>query len=143
MTDTHAGGHAHTSAPAPDTNATVNANAQAELARTKEARDRSWAQYEVLMQGKPTPTQEENDLAALGAHVTEKEPDGSALDPNQRDPYDGPPNNTLPEGPEGKRKQSEPRRPLGAGGDYQTRQSRSVGPQHPQPDVQHDKPKGP
>ncbi|MFH0298366.1 IPT/TIG domain-containing protein [Bradyrhizobium sp. 31Argb] len=30
---------------------------------------------------KPTPTQEENDLAAMGEHVIEKEPDGSPLDP--------------------------------------------------------------
>jgi hypothetical protein len=27
--------------------------------------------------GKPTPTQEENDQAAMGVHVLEKEPDGS------------------------------------------------------------------
>jgi hypothetical protein len=36
------------------------------------------------LKGKPTPTQEENDLAALGAHVQEKEHDGSAEDPNLR-----------------------------------------------------------
>ena len=31
---------------------------------------------------KPTPTQEENDLAAMGQHVHEKEPDGSPPDHN-------------------------------------------------------------
>jgi len=31
---------------------------------------------------KPTPTQEENDRAALGEHVLEKEDDGSGPDPN-------------------------------------------------------------
>jgi hypothetical protein len=32
-------------------------------------------------QVKPTPTQEENDRAALGEHVIDKEPDGSPPDP--------------------------------------------------------------
>ena len=32
--------------------------------------------------GKPTPTQEENDLAALGGHILEHEADGSDPDPN-------------------------------------------------------------
>jgi hypothetical protein len=36
------------------------------------------------MKGKPTPTQEENDLAVLGAPVFEKEDDGSGPDPNVR-----------------------------------------------------------
>lgn len=31
---------------------------------------------------KPTPTQEENDLAASGVYVPEHEPDGSEPDPN-------------------------------------------------------------
>jgi hypothetical protein len=33
------------------------------------------------MKGKPTPTQEESDLAAHGAHIIEHEPDGSDPDP--------------------------------------------------------------
>jgi hypothetical protein len=53
------------------------------------------------MKGKPTPTQEENDLAALGAHFTEHEPDGSDPDPNV--------------------KQSEAQKP--GSGSYQTRQA--------------------
>ena len=35
--------------------------------------------------GKPTPTQAENDLAALGHHI-DIEPDGSDLDPNLPQP---------------------------------------------------------
>jgi IPT/TIG domain len=35
---------------------------------------------------KPTPTQEENDLAKMGAHVVEKEWDGSPIDPTSPDP---------------------------------------------------------
>jgi hypothetical protein len=35
---------------------------------------------------KPTPTQEENDRAAMGEHVVEKEPDGSPEDPNATPP---------------------------------------------------------
>jgi hypothetical protein len=35
---------------------------------------------------KPTPTQEENDRAAMGEHVVDKEPDGSPPDPNINPP---------------------------------------------------------
>jgi len=35
---------------------------------------------------KPTPTQEECDLAAMGMHVMEKEPDGSPEDPTSIPP---------------------------------------------------------
>jgi hypothetical protein len=35
---------------------------------------------------KPTPTQEENDLAMLGVLVDPKELDGSPIDPNSPDP---------------------------------------------------------
>jgi hypothetical protein len=48
----------------------------------KKLSDASKAQYESKMKGKPTPTQEENDLAACGAHILEHEADGSDLDPN-------------------------------------------------------------
>ena len=43
-------------------------------ARSKATKDMSGA--------KPTPTQEENDLAAMGLHVGEHEDDGSGPDPN-------------------------------------------------------------
>jgi hypothetical protein len=38
-------------------------------------------EYAARMKGKPTPTQRENDLAALGAHFAEHEPDGADPDP--------------------------------------------------------------
>src|SRR5262245_45069518 len=55
--------------------------AKKHLAAQREAADRSRADYEERMKGKPTPTQEENDLAALGSPVFEKEDDGSGPDP--------------------------------------------------------------
>jgi hypothetical protein len=51
------------------------------LADEKAAREKLHAEQHDAMSGvKPTPTQEENDLAASGVHVVEKEPDGSAPD---------------------------------------------------------------
>jgi hypothetical protein len=51
------------------------------LAEEKTAREKLHAEQHDAMSGvKPTPTQEENDLAASGVHVVEKEPDGSPLD---------------------------------------------------------------
>jgi hypothetical protein len=44
--------------------------------------ERSRAEYAQRMKGKPTPTQEENDLAVCGAHILEHEADGSNPDPN-------------------------------------------------------------
>lgn len=46
------------------------------LAEDKARRDKA----KERVTGKPTPTQEENDLAMLGAHVHEKAPDGSPPD---------------------------------------------------------------
>jgi hypothetical protein len=79
-----------------------NAAAAKQLAEEKKYSDASKAQYAERMKGKPTPTQEENDLAALGAHFHEHEPDGSDPDPFQT-------------------KQSEAAKPSGGG--YQTRQA--------------------
>jgi len=45
------------------------------LAEERTAREK--ASKEAPAQVKPTPTQEENDLAASGVHVAEHEPDGS------------------------------------------------------------------
>jgi hypothetical protein len=44
--------------------------------------EESRRQYAERSRGKPTPTQEENDRAALGDHLLEKEDDGSGPDPN-------------------------------------------------------------
>ena len=51
-------------------------NARKILAEDKERRDKA----KEKPKGKPTPTQEENDLAKLGAHTHEKQPDGSPPD---------------------------------------------------------------
>jgi hypothetical protein len=54
------------------------------LADEREARDKSAkaGTREGVAGSKPTPTQEENDLAASGVHVMEHEDDGSGPDPN-------------------------------------------------------------
>lgn len=44
-------------------------------------RDKSREEFAERSKGKPTPTQEENDLAAHGAHILEHEADGSGPDP--------------------------------------------------------------
>jgi hypothetical protein len=51
------------------------------LADEKSAREKEHAEHREAMAGvKPTPTQEENDLAASGIHVSEHEHDGSPAD---------------------------------------------------------------
>jgi len=60
--------------------------AKQKLAANKEAAAKTAEAQEATAQGKPTPTQEENDLAKLGAHIAEHEPDGS---PDQPQPYPG------------------------------------------------------
>ena len=60
----------------------ATANAQKQLAEERKAVERLHAEFAQRTKGKPTPTQEENDLAALGAHILEHEPDGSDPDPN-------------------------------------------------------------
>ena len=51
------------------------------LAEEREARSKA-TKDAAAVETKPTPTQEENDLAASGVHVTEHEDDGSGPDPN-------------------------------------------------------------
>jgi hypothetical protein len=58
--------------------------AKKRLADERAARDKAnEAQVKMASGVKPTPTQEENDLAALGVHLMEHEPDGS---PEQNEP---------------------------------------------------------
>jgi hypothetical protein len=83
--------------------------AKAQLAANKETADKTREAQDAAAQGKPTPTQEENDLAKLGAHLTEHEADGS---PEQPQPY--PPGTA-------QTKQAESKKPAPA---YQTRASR-------------------
>lgn len=61
-----------------DTPATENAKKQ--LAEERKTSDQSRAEYAERTKGRPTPTQEENDLAMLGAHILEHEDDGSGPD---------------------------------------------------------------
>jgi sRNA-binding protein len=56
-------------------------HAKKQLAENKKVVERSHAEYAARAKGKPTPTQEENDLAALGAHIIEHEHDGGEPDP--------------------------------------------------------------
>jgi len=84
-----------------------NEAAKKALAESREASDKTRAEaQEKLSKGKPTPTQEENDLAALGAHVADKEDDGSGPDPHVT-------------------RQVEAKKP--GGGGYQTRAARPHG----------------
>lgn len=50
------------------------------LAEDRKVREKSAAEFAERMKGKPTPTQQELDLAKLGATFTEHEADGSNLD---------------------------------------------------------------
>jgi hypothetical protein len=57
-------------------------NAKKVYEQEKKATEKTRSEYARLSKGKPTPTQEENDLANLGAHILEHEEDGSDPDPN-------------------------------------------------------------
>jgi len=86
--------------------------AKKRLAEEKEASDKSRAEHAERTKGKPTPTQEENDLHALGAAFTEHEDDGSGPDPHAA-------------------RSLEAKKPAGGSG-YQTRQATArPAPAHP------------
>jgi hypothetical protein len=57
-------------------------NVKRGLEEGKELRERIMKDFAERMKGKPTPTQLENDLHALGANFHEHEADGSAPDPH-------------------------------------------------------------
>ena len=62
-----------------------NEAAKKALAKDREVTDQMRKQaFEKSEKSRPTPTQEENDLAALGAHITEHEDDGSGPEPHVR-----------------------------------------------------------
>lgn len=54
------------------------------VAEDKKAADKSRAEFAEKTKGKPTPTQEENDIAMHGGHILEHEADGSDPDPNAK-----------------------------------------------------------
>lgn len=84
----------------------------------------------------PTPTQEENDLAMMGMHVDDKEPDGSPITDYGGDPqsakYKGPVDNSRQHKAK-ETKESHAEQP--ARGGYQTRQAtpQQTRPSHPPP----------
>ena len=88
-------------------------------------RAQSMKEFEEKTQGKPTPTQEENDRAAMGEHVVDKEPDGSPEQPENSGPQ------FTREGHKVERKQSEPIHTTQGG--YNTRQQQPVSPSRPSP----------
>lgn len=68
-----------------DNPASERAKEQLEL--DKKVVERSRAEYaERTAKGQPTPTQEENDLSAHGAHILEHDDDGSGPDPHNKRP---------------------------------------------------------
>jgi hypothetical protein len=60
----------------------VNENVKKQLEADRKVLEKSRAEYAARSKGKPTPTQEENDIVALGGHILEHEADGSDPDPN-------------------------------------------------------------
>jgi hypothetical protein len=78
----------------------------------KELLEVSRKEFAERMKGKPTPTQEENDLAACGAHITEHEDDGSGPDPYSQTRFS-----------ERQKDKDMERKPQQQGGQYQTRQA--------------------
>jgi hypothetical protein len=58
--------------------------ARKQYAVEKEAADRTRAEYADRTRGRPTPTQEEIDMAMLGAQILMHDDDGSGPDINQR-----------------------------------------------------------
>ena len=78
--------------------------AKKRLAEEQKATESSREQFYERTKGRPTPSQQENDLHALGAYFHEHEADGSGPDPHQT-------------------KQVEANKPAGG---YQTRQTHAA-----------------
>jgi len=96
-----------------------NEAAKKALEKEREASNQSRKDaQERLSQGKPTPTQEENDLAKLGHHFTEHEDDGSGPEPHLA-----------------QRTRSMEAKP-GSSGGYQTRAGTAAGPTSRHPGTQ-------
>ena len=84
----------------------------------------------------PTPTQEENDLAAMGQGVMDKAHDGSPITDHGGDPQSASYKGPIDESRQAKKKESQAEQP--ARGGYQTRQAtpqqtRQPTPSHPPP----------
>jgi hypothetical protein len=59
-------------------------NARKLMEHDKRVVERSRVEYAQRSKGRPTPTQEELDMAAHGAHILEHDEDGSDPDPNNQ-----------------------------------------------------------
>jgi hypothetical protein len=90
------------------------------LAEAKEARAKSEEERAAMAKGRPTPTQDENDMAKLGAGVNAKEDDGSGPDRAQEEMR-----KRAEEVAAKRHSTRETTAEKPAGGGYQTRQSRS------------------
>ena len=90
--------------------ADANAQAKEQVKAGTEAKEKSVEEATKRLNAKPTPTQEENDLAKMGVPIETHEDDGSGPDPHDQ---------------HAKIKQAEPNRK--PSGDYSTRSS---GPSH-------------
>jgi len=66
--------------------ADLSESAKQELEAGRKAKEASMKAFAEQTKGRPTPTQEENDRAKLGEHITEHEHDGSNEDPTGGSP---------------------------------------------------------
>lgn len=88
----------------------------------QELKAQSLKEFGERTKGRPTPTQEENDRAALGEHVADKEPDGADPDPG------GQPGGILSD----KQKRTKQETAAHSSGTYQTRQATPAQPRKPE-----------
>jgi hypothetical protein len=73
-------------------------NAKKQVAEDQKATEKSRAEFIERTKGKPTPTQEENDIVASGGHVLEHENDGSGPDPYATKHLEAEKSSTKPQG---------------------------------------------
>ena len=114
-------------ADAPTPNPTEENQKKLEAAKKQLAENRerqaATAQPTSAEGSKPTPSQDENDLAKLGAHLTEHEPDGSPEQPSMHEQHRG----KRADDKKQEDKQSKPAAPAGGAG-YQTRATTPTSP---------------
>jgi hypothetical protein len=96
--------------------------AKRQLANDRAAQEKRVADAEERQSGKPTPTQEEADLAKLGAHVHEKEDDGSGPERRPGESKEDAKARVDKEGGAIEKKES---KPASTSGSYQTRDQQS------------------
>ena len=95
--------------------AAATTTAEAQIAKSNEQREAILAENKEREKWNPTPTQEENDKAAMGMGIADKKPDGSPIEPTAEQQQQ--------EQQEKQRKQIEASRSQGSKANYQTRSS--------------------